>query len=149
MHIAELVTTVDGGNGSKYMDGTPRQGLLVIPPTVDIDHQHIIHRCHSQDDTHVCCYDWFCPLWRSILVDMITSDHACLLVVVPSPIFSPLPLNLASHVNDVIMGVCLLTWCMNQRNKCWALIKCLPWINVGSVGSWREWMPWHSFKEIR
>ena len=45
---------------------------------------------------------------------MITSDHACLLVAVPSPIFSSLPLDLASHADDIIMGVRLLT-ALNKR----------------------------------
>ena len=56
IHIAELATAVDGGKGSKYIDGTPSQGLLVIPPMVDIDHRHIngrhrhiIHCYDSQD----------------------------------------------------------------------------------------------------
>ena len=31
IHVAELATAVDGGNGSKYIDGTPSKGLLVIP----------------------------------------------------------------------------------------------------------------------
>ena len=44
IHIAELATAVDGGKGSKYIDG-----ILVIPPMVDIDHQHNIHCYDSQD----------------------------------------------------------------------------------------------------
>ena len=35
IHISELVTAVDGAKGSKYVDGTPSQGLLVIPPCLN------------------------------------------------------------------------------------------------------------------
>ena len=40
---------------------------------------------------------------------MMTSTHACLLVAVPLPMFPLLTLDLASHVNDAIMGVRLST----------------------------------------
>ena len=31
-HSKAAAVAVDGGNGSKYIDGTPSQGLLVTPP---------------------------------------------------------------------------------------------------------------------
>ena len=111
-------------------------------PTIDTsmvntDHRHIddplLWSILSTLALHTCRHD---DLWSCL------SSCSCFVT-------SPLLLNLASHVDDVIMGMRLLTWCMNERNEHRASIKHLPRINVGSAESWREWTPGCSFKEIQ